>query len=341
MWLGRAGLTFQAIVRADLYNRRRALFGTRRVSIWHFDHAWPFSCAWSAIETLSELPGQDAARVVSAGMAKSVGCYRRRLGAPGFGSAVRALPGATSEVFYDDNAWIGLAALLHFRHSLQAVHLAIAEEALALVLTGWSGAAGWASPGGIRWKLAEASETRNTCSNAPTVELAALAYRHTGSDRWLEWAERIYAWTKGTLRGGDGLYHDRITPSGHVDPSVWSYNQGTMIGAGVLLYRLTGNRLYLDDATATAQASMAQFTTQRLLAEEAAFPAIYLRNLLLFAEFVPDPACRRIAAEFGEYAWTCIRESDTGLFRGQGSPVSRTAPMIEVFSLLAGARPHP
>ncbi len=334
-------MTFRAIVGPDLFHERKALFGTRAHANWHFEHAWPFSCAWSAIGTLSDLPEQEAAQAVAAGMAESVGFYRPRSGAPGFGSAPRSRRRGPSEVFYDDNAWIGLAAFLHFRQSRRAVDAAIGEEALALALSGWSSTPDWASPGGLLWKQTGSNGSRNTCSNAPSAELATLAFQQSGNEHWLGWAERIYAWTRLTLRGDDGLYWDRITPSGDVEPALWSYNQGSMIGAGVLLYRSTGNRRYLDDATTTARASMARFTTERLLAEEAAFVAIYLRNLSLFAEVVPDPACRRVAAAFGEATWTAHRDPQTGLFHGPGTPVSRTAPMIEVFSLLAGARPHP
>ena len=42
---------------------------------------------------------------------------------------------------------------------------------------------------------------------------------------------------------------------------IWSYNQGVMVGAGVLLYKLTGTSTYLSQAEQTASAAVAYFGT--------------------------------------------------------------------------------
>jgi len=61
---------------------------------------------------------------------------------------------------------------------------------------------------------------------------------------------------------------------------LWSYNQGTMIGAGTLLYQATGDSGYLFQAPQTAKAALAYFTPERLGSEIPFFPSIYFRNLL-------------------------------------------------------------
>ena len=44
----------------------------------------------------------------------------------------------------------------------------------------------------------------------------------------------------------NGLYADSINRRGVIEPAYWSYNQGTMIGAGTLLYQAPERRLPLS-----------------------------------------------------------------------------------------------
>lgn len=221
--------------------------------------------------------------------------------------------------------------------------LALAARVLAFVLGGWSTRDDWARPGGIRWKVATSSRGRNTCANAPTAELAAELHTVTGDADALAWARRIYGWTRATLRRSDGLYADRIAPDGAVEPTTWSYNQGTMIGAGVLLHRATGEPGFLDDALATASACAARFTTEVLLGQDAAFNAVYARNLLLLDQVDPDPDPdrRRGLAAYSDAMWARQRRWRDGLFAGTRSSFHDTAAMVQVDALLAGARPGP
>jgi predicted alpha-1,6-mannanase (GH76 family) len=150
----------------------------------------------------------------------------------------------------------------------------------------------------------------------------------------------IYDWVRDALLGPDGLYADRIAPDGMVSTTAWSYNQGTMIGAGVLLHRVTGDGRYLTQATETAAASLQRFNLEALLTQDAAFNAVFFRNLFLLDEVVPDPRYRQLALDYGEEMWRARRHPGTGLFRGQGSPLNNTAPLVELYALLAGAAPH-
>ena len=49
----------------------------------------------------------------------------------------------------------------------------------------------------------------------------------------------MYQWTVNCLRTAGGLYNDHINADGSVNSTIWSYNQGVMVGAGVLLNKLT------------------------------------------------------------------------------------------------------
>jgi hypothetical protein len=200
---------------------------------------------WTLIHVLWALG--DLRRLHPAGDAKPdivnyVDRYRWRDG-------FAARPG-TRRRFFDDDAWLGLAALHLGKRDLAA-------EALAFVRTGQDAA------GGFRW--VEDATTQNTCS---TASAAWLALELGDADL----AGRAMDWLNAALRTPEGLYMDRVD-EGRIDPTIWSYNQGAAVAALGLLGRE-------DRAATTAAASLALFTGERLWREPPPFLAIWFRALL-------------------------------------------------------------
>lgn len=344
--------TFDAVTTVHRYDPERCLFGTRHVlGGRRFAHLWPYANTWSACAALASLPSHPRGRSVMeilAGFPAGLTAYCDRpdvldqsADPVGFASAVVPPLGDGGEAYYDDNAWIGLAMLRHHQVTGQDRLVQLGRRVLAWVLTGWTTDATWRHPGGIRWKDAPTCTSRNTCANAPTAALAVLVHQACGDPKALDWAVRIYEWTRTALLGPDDLYGDRIDPRGAVEPTRWSYNQGSMIGAGLLLHHSTGDPSYLAQAQSTAAAAVHRFSAPALGAQGAAFAAVLLRNLFLLGTVAPDPRYRQLAADFGAEQWAPGRRMANGLFRGTGSTLGRTAPMIEVYALLAGATPHP
>lgn len=360
------------VAHARRFDARAGLFGVRHPLVGRtYEHLWAFACAWSAAETAASLGGEvgAGAAAVSAAALQGLHAYRPRPRpgagtgggeAAGFESSVGPPLGRGGEVYYDDNAWVALALLEHHRRTGHVPSLALARDVVAFCCTGWS-TEPWDHPGGIRWKVPVASRSRNTCANGPVAEAAALVHAATGDALALEWAVRIYEWVRGALLAPDGLYLDRIAPDGRQAPDRWTYNQGTMIGAGVLLAEATGTSRYLEEACATARAALARFDVEALLAAGSpAFHAIYLRNVLLLDRRVHDPRIAASAAAYGERTWARGRGRRRGPgARGARRPPPRTgsgrppmlrtrwgalntrAPLAEVYALLAGAPPHP
>ena len=349
---GRAEATFRAITAPRLYSRRMRLFGRRRWLVWrHYEHLWPYADAWSATCTLSSLEQwrRDRDRPASSSLPSffdGLAAYHRSHAAAlggsepvGFESSVVAPLGRGGDVFYDDNAWLALALIAHHQLRGDGQALALARRLLAFVCSGWSSEPSWHHPGGIRWKEVASNTSRNTCSNGPVAEVAALVHLHTGDPEARTWARRIYEWVRSTLLDAHDLYVDRVAPDGTLASTIWSYNQGTMIGAGVLLHRITGEEQYLEQATATAAASLDRFSVQALTTQDAAFNAVFFRNLLLLDAAVPDPRVRALLLAYADEMWT-RRQARTGLFGSGPSPLNDTAALIEVFALAAGAPPH-
>lgn len=212
--------------------------------------------------------------------------------------------------YFDDNAWLGLVAL-----ALPEPELA--RELLAFVQTGED------PSGGILW--VEGGTSRNTCSTASAAWLAASL----GDDAF---ALRTMEWLNATLRGPDGLSGDHIDGA-HLDPSVFSYNQGSSVAALRMLGRT-------EQADATARSSLALFRAERLWREPPPFLAIWFRALLAL------PAARREASSLmASYVERLLREAldpGTGLFtRGGLGSYDRTttidqAAIVQILAMRSG-----
>ena len=182
---------------------------------------------------------------------------------------------------------------------------------------------------------------RNTVANAPTVELAVQLFRITGNQQLLTFATMDYEWVRRCLLLPSGLYADSIHPRGQLDPTVWSYNQGTMIGAGTLLYQATGNSAFLAQARETARAALSYFTLARLRAELPFFPSIYFRNLMYLDSVTHDPPGPRLAQSYVDYAWTNQRlGNDLFVWGAPPSPqLLVQAAFTQIYGLLSSPPP--
>jgi predicted alpha-1,6-mannanase (GH76 family) len=112
--------------------------------------------------------------------------------------------------------------------------------------------------GGITWKT-DASKSKNACSNGPAALIAARLYNFyekakfddgkTGN-AYLNEAIKIYAWEKNYLFDREtGAVYDNINKEGRIQKNwIFTYNVGTFLGAAHELYKITGDRQYLDDA---------------------------------------------------------------------------------------------
>ena len=161
--------------------------------------------------------------------------------------------------FYDDEQWMGIALLRAHTLTGDEQYLQAAVRLWNDIRYGWNDVYG----GGISWRKSQ-RDYKNAPANGPAAILSARLYHLTGEDSYLEWAQRLYAWLKENLLDPDtGLVWDGInrTGDGKIDKGwLFTYNQGTFIGAAVELWRATGDETYLADARATAQAALTRLT---------------------------------------------------------------------------------
>src|SRR6266550_409450 len=313
-----------------------------------FSYLWPFSQALAATVSMSNIAVMKGAyrqelhaRLVGLGSYLDLnnsgapeGTFTSTL--PGYDGTVAPPIGPGGTKFYDDNDWVGIELMRIYKLTHSREVLGAAEGILAFEMAGWQADPQLACPGGIPFSNDLENTDRNTVSTAPAAELALQLYLVTKKAEYLRFAEMAYAWVRRCLLQPGGLYSDHIRRGGAIDRTVWSYNQGTMMGAGALLYRATGNAGYLYEARQTARAALAYFVPARLGAENPFFPSVFFRNLLYLDSVTHDPPGPRSAQAYVDYAWQNLRLG-TDLFVA-GSPATAQllvqAAIVQVYALL-------
>jgi hypothetical protein len=326
-----------------------------------FSYLWPFSQALAAtvtmanVEGIAKIPGLKSilagelnARLIGlksyldlSNSGAPEGTFTSTLSA--FDGTVAPPAGPGGVKYYDDNEWVGIELARMYKLNHNAALLGSAEAIMAFVMAGWetAGPEGKqiACPGGIPFSNASENRERNTVTVAPAAELGAQLYRLTGNAQYLQFAEMAYEWVRTCLKQPNGLYADHIYPNAAIETTEWSYNQGTMIGAGTLLYQATGNGAYLYQARQTAKAALAYYTAEQLGSENPFFVSVYFRNMLYLDSVTHDPPGSQLVQPYVNYAWEHLRLS--GDVFVAGSPASAQllvqAAIVQDYALLSSS----
>lgn len=176
----------------------------------------------------------------------------------GKAEAYAVYPGDGDERYYDDNIWVGIDMTDLYLLTKDTKYLERAEIVWNFILQGTDDLMG----GGVYWK--EDGKSKHTCSTAPASVLASKLYLATNNSVYLQSAKDLYAWCKNVLQDpSDYLYWDSARLSDENDPNSainvdkakYSYNSGQPMQAAALLYNITKEGQYLQDAQNIAKAA--------------------------------------------------------------------------------------
>lgn len=172
--------------------------------------------------------------------------------------------------FYDDMEWNALAMLRAYKATNEDRFKTAAYNVWDEIKTGWTDVA----DGGIMWSK-NTPNNKNAPANGPACILAANLYMMDHNQDNLDWANKIYDWEKNKLvNQSKGEVWDGIkVQDGQENVNkdwIFTYNQGTFIGAALKLYEITGNRMYLNDAEKAADYTLNNLinNTDRILKDE-------------------------------------------------------------------------
>ena len=214
--------------------------------------------------------------------------------------------------FYDDMEWNALAILRAYQATKDQKYKDAALEIWEYIKVGWNNNAG----GGISWMKGQ-EYSKNACSNGPACILAARLYQEFGNEADKEWALKIYNWEKSTLfNSNNGMVYDNINSNTGAIQKDWifTYNEGTFIGSAVELYKIKGEKSYLNDAALAADYTISTLVNNSILKDEGngdggLFKGIFIRYFVeLIQQDRLDAGAKRRYTQFlqvnAETLWT-------------------------------------
>jgi Glycosyl hydrolase family 76 len=339
----------RALAAFEAMQTRYYLLGSGLYAGEPFSFLWPFSQALAATVSLANVPhlGVSMARDLKArevglrsyldanNSGAAEGTFTSTLAA--FDGTVAPPSGPGGTKYYDDNDWVGIELVRLYKLTHEPSVRESAEAIMAFEMAGWQTNPELGCPGGIPFDNAANNTDRNTVTTAPAAELALQLYKLTHNSQYLTFAEMAYQWVRSCLLQPSELYADHVNPKGVVEGSLWSYNQGTMIGAGTMLYQATGNSGFLYQARQTARAAVVYFTPERLAGENPFFPSVYFRNLMYLDSITHDPPGKAPAQNYVNYAWQFRRLSDNVFVAGTppSAQLLYQAAVAQIYALLS------
>ena len=226
-------------------------------------YLWPTSGVFSGVNALLKATGEKQYRqMLEKTVLPGLEQYYDSLRKPAcFQSYITSA--GKSDRFYDDNVWLALDFCESYMLTRKPEYLRKSVETWQFILSGWDEQLG----GGIYW-CEQKKHSKNTCSNAPASVLAFKLFEATKDSVYFNWGLRIYNWTKANLQDStDYLYFDNKNLSGKTGRQKYTYNSGQMLQAAAMIYKLTGNRIYLLEAQHIARSSINHFTEEYTTAE--------------------------------------------------------------------------
>lgn len=195
--------------------------------------------------------------------------------------------------YYDDMLWLALAVQRLNAHEKKERLAGVVDRLWKDILTGRNDRHG----GGIAWRKQQ-RDYKSVPSNAPAVILGARLHRQSGDREALQVAHEVFRWLDEILVDPEsGLLWDGINRrgDGRIDRRwVFSYNQGTYIGAALELYQVTGEVAFLQKARRTARAAMKHLTDANGILRESGlgdgglFKGVFVRYLAELARADED-----------------------------------------------------
>lgn len=163
---------------------------------------------------------------------------------------------------YDDIMWWTISFARAYELTKDKKYLDYSETSFKRV---WEGSPVVGDPGsydpkngGMYWQWIQSNppvrpenDGKMACINYPTVVAAMTLYNTTKNEDYLNKAKEIYGWARENLFDkSSGKVGDSRHGQGTPNWKAHLYNQGTCIGAAVLLYKQTKDKIYLEDAIA-------------------------------------------------------------------------------------------
>jgi predicted alpha-1,6-mannanase (GH76 family) len=192
--------------------------------------------------------------------------------------------------FYDDDLWWALAWINAYDLTSRPVYLSLAKGIFDIVAQGWGTNC---SNGGIYWN--DQKQYVNAIANELFFSTAAhLANRTKDATHYTKWAQTSLNWFLASgMRNEQGTINDGLnaTTCANNNGTVWSYNQGVLLGGLVELNRVSPDSSLLSLASDVAIAALEELSDDDRVIQDVCdqdgscgadgtqFKGIFMRNL--------------------------------------------------------------
>ncbi|KAL4875699.1 glycosyl hydrolase family 76-domain-containing protein [Aspergillus karnatakaensis] len=238
---------------------------------------------------------------------------------------------------YDDDAWWGLAWIAAYDVTGDKAYLDLAEGIFYHLSNAWPSTCG---NGGI-----DSSYTHvyvGAIANELFLALAGhLATRTANTTYYTAWAKRQWTWFRDSgLINENYTINDGLAGTGdhcrNNGGTVWTYNQGVILGGLVQLHlattngtsgsNTTSNSTYLDEASKIAHGAIealvddkdvlrepCETTEEGCGPDQTQFKGIFIRNLKVLHDIMPEEAFGRVINASADSIWENDRLADNRL----------------------------
>jgi predicted alpha-1,6-mannanase (GH76 family) len=219
--------------------------------------------------------------------------------------------------FYDDDGWWAIVWIKAYDLRHEQKYLDMAKTIFARMASSWDTKCG----GGIYWR--NQKDKKNAIPNSLFMQTAAKLHQRTpgdaGAGSYLDWAKRTWTWfnASGMITANKQVVDtlNNLTECKAEGP-VFTYNNGTLVGALVELAASSGDQSMLDEAGAIARATMTLMADNGTLKEPGCggdvctqFKGIFLRNLLLFYRARPAKDLQQYMRHQSDTLWNVSRNA--------------------------------
>uniref|UniRef100_A0A060SZC6 ARAD1C04048p n=1 Tax=Blastobotrys adeninivorans TaxID=409370 RepID=A0A060SZC6_BLAAD len=202
----------------------------------------------------------------------------------------RAEPDGFTDNFYDDNGWWAMGWISAYDATHKGQYLQAATEIFDNMTGAWDDKV---CGGGIWWTTDK--NYKNAIANELFMNVAASLANRVSANRqhYFNWARKAEDWFfHSGMLNSDSLINDGLDNNcKNNGGTVWTYNQGVILGALIELDKLDpGNHTRIDRATTIADAALKHMTQNGILSDPCpdssgdcagagTFKGVFVRNL--------------------------------------------------------------
>jgi predicted alpha-1,6-mannanase (GH76 family) len=222
--------------------------------------------------------------------------------------------------FFDDDGWYLNAWLRAYDLTGEQRYLDEARSLFTGMTTAWDDTC----RGGLWWR--KDRDYKNAITNELFLLAAAGLHRRApDGTRYLDWAVREWEWfdASGMINSADEVNDGLDSSCANNGRTTWTYNQGVVLGGLAELWRVTGDRGYLERAWRIADATIRTHVDAAGVLREPgepascgrdhqAFKGVFAQGLarLYDADRDARPEYRRFLSTNAEAAWQGRDERD-------------------------------